>query len=1354
VTCPSLTLRAGSLATSATMFFLAPCPGFSAPLPRHQMYDSAQRVYLAIEANIYWGQILLLHKKFFGIRLFARENNSTSLCYSPINNKPPTGTSDRARHVACLFRGSDARPAIPSAFSRTRPLRVILSRRHRSTPLPDQPGRCPVFPVRQPPMSITRPFRCGGQVFWPAVLLLICPESASALDPDRAVTQYAMQVWQVEQGLPHNSVIVIAQTPDGYLWCGTENGLARFDGNSFTLFDRSNTPAIQNNSVHALLADRSGRLWIGTGGSGLVRLEGGVFTQFSIADGLVGNTIQSLAEDKAGTLWIGTSMGLSHFVEGRFTNFTVNEGLPSNYCREICEDEAGRLWIGTGQGLSCFSAGRFKTYTIQDGLASDNIQYLRTSKDGGLWIGTAGGGLTRWKEGRFAAYGTSELLSNGLIRALREDRDGNLWVSTNGGVSRWKDGKLTGQFPRESFGGGFANTFYEDATGNIWIGSGDGLIRLSNGRCITFTTTEGLAGNIIWSVYEDSKGNLWVGSIGGLSVRKDGQWTSFTTKDGLPNNNVVSICEDASGTMWFGTSAGLARLHNGKFETFTTADGLTNNFVLAVLPDRKGTLWIGTNGGGVNCYREGKFTSIARQDGLPHDIVRVFHEDSKGNLWIGTNGGGLSVLKDGRFTQYTTKEGLSSDLVLSIYEDPEGVMWVGTHGGGLNRFQNGGWVQFNSANGLPDDIIYQILEEGPHLWMSGTKGIFRVRKDELDNGHRHINPLLLGKSDGMRILDCSGGSQPAGYRSRDGRLWFPTARGLVVINPTQLQTNLDPPPVLIERVLADHIHLEGRESFTLPPGKGQLEFHYAAIDLSAPERVRFRYKLEGFEKEWVDAGSRRAAYYTNLPPGRYQFRVIACNGDGVWQETPTSIEFVLEPHFYQTAWFYGLCAIAIAAIGAAVHLFRTRQLRAREKYLARCVEDRTRQLHQEVAEHARTNEQLRQSQKLEAIGQLAGGVAHDFNNLLTVINSYAELLLEKPNMDAQERGILAEVRAAGGRAEGLTQQLLAFSRRQVLEPKILDPNAIVAETKRMLGRMIGEDIVLTAALDPHVFRVKVDPVQLQQVLLNLAVNARDAMPRGGRLTIETQNVELDEGYARTNPDVTPGKYVLLAVSDTGCGMTMDVKSRVFEPFFTTKGPGKGTGLGLATVYGIIRQSEGHLMVYSEVGVGTTFKVYLPRAIGEPEKSHPTENIPTITRGKETILLVEDEPAVRAVARHVLLAYGYQVLEAEDGQEALAVAGAFTGRIHLLASDVVMPNLGGRQLAEELQKLRPDVRILFLSGYTDDAILRHGVLEAGIAFLHKPYTPAALGAKVREVLDATPDEATLAAEPTVAQAMAG
>jgi hypothetical protein len=391
----------------------------------------------------------------------------------------------------------------------------------------------------------------------------------------------------------------------------------------------------------------------------------------------------------------------------------------------------------------------------------------------------------------------------------------------------------------------------------------------------------------------------------------------------------------------------------------------------------------------------------------------------------------------------------------------------------------------------------------------------------------------------------------------------------------------------------------------------------------------------------------------------------------------------------------------------------------------------------DVTEKRSLEAQLLQSQKMESMGRLAGGVAHDFNNLLGIITGYGELLRKKVAADPRLIKYVDDILKAAERAAGLTRQLLAFSRKQVLQPRILDLNAVVGETEKMLQRLIGEDIQLLTVLDEHVDPVRADPGQMDQVLMNLAVNARDAMPRGGRLTIETGNVVLDQAYSRQHAGVAPGHYVMLAVSDTGHGMTSEVRTRVFEPFFTTKGPGKGTGLGLATVHGIVQQSGGHIWVYSEPGHGTTFKVYLPRtdAPGWAVETPAPAEI-ELPRGSETVLLVEDEASLRKLVRECLEASGYTVLEASHGTAALERSERHPGRIDLLMTDVVMPGMSGRELAERLRASRPEIRILYMSGYTDDAVVLHGVLAEDMAFLQKPFTAAELAGRVREVLDRT------------------
>jgi PAS domain S-box-containing protein len=389
----------------------------------------------------------------------------------------------------------------------------------------------------------------------------------------------------------------------------------------------------------------------------------------------------------------------------------------------------------------------------------------------------------------------------------------------------------------------------------------------------------------------------------------------------------------------------------------------------------------------------------------------------------------------------------------------------------------------------------------------------------------------------------------------------------------------------------------------------------------------------------------------------------------------------------------------------------------------------------DVTELKRLEEQFRQAQKMEAVGRLAGGVAHDFNNLLTVINGYSEMVFSGLRAEEPNRELLAQIRKAGERAANLTRQLLAFSRKQMLQPQVVSLNELLVELLKLLNRLIGEDVELALVPDPDLGLAKVDPGQFEQAVINLVVNARDAMPRGGRLTIETRNAELDEGYAGRYSEVRPGQYVLVAVSDTGHGMDEATKARIFEPFFTTKEVGKGTGLGLAMVYGFVTQSEGHVEVYSELGHGTTFKVYLPRAKATAPSAKSDPGLLKVPKGTETVLLVEDEDAVRTLSRLILQASGYTVLEARDGQEGVWVAQQHPGPIHLLVTDLVMPRMSGWRLADVLTEARPRLRVLFLSGYTEAALLRHGVPAAGVALLQKPFSPIGLARKVREVLDA-------------------
>ena len=845
---------------------------------------------------------------------------------------------------------------------------------------PGQPLRVPPAPLwsgsprparERPSRGRARPVRAATVVrVLAASSLLALAVPGHALDPGKAITQYVHETWTADQGLPQNLVNAILQTRDGYLWLATQEGLARFDGVRFTVFDRSNTPALRSNWVTRLVETRDGTLWAGTQTAGLYRLEDGRWTAFGKQDGLSGDSITCVYEDPRRTLWVGTGSGLDRIDPGqRPALFTTAHGLLDNEVRAVLRDSKGSLWVGTRQGLNLWRDGRFVVPFAEHALATNPVHSLLEDREGNLWVGTIGGGLEKLRDGRATRYTTKEGLPNDSVLSLAEDRQGNLWVGTDGGgLARLHGGRFAALTPAQGLSHGVVNAIAEDHEGSLWIGTfGGGLDRLRDGRFTPYTTAEGLPSNFTVSVSEDAQGAVWVGTFGaGLSRLRDGAVTTYTTRDGLSSNFVFCVHGDRRGAVWVGTrGGGLNRFEGGRFSTYAALDGVPCNNVWCLAEGGDGTLWVGTDHGPVR-YRDGGFAAHGGGDGLVDQSVRAILPEPDGSLWMGTFNGGLRRVRGGEVTTYTTRDGLPSDTVGAVFRDAAGTLWVGTEGG-LARMAGSRFLAVTGQAGLVDGPVWLVLgDEAGSLWLGSTKGVFRFRRDTFADfaagRSTRIAAAGYGKPDGMRSQECVGGVQPTGWRSRDGRLWFATMGGLAVVDPRQATPSAPPPRVVVESLVADGERVDLARP-ALPPGRERLEIAYTALSFRVPSRVLFRYRLEGFDRDWVDAGARRVVYYTNLPPGEYRFRVTACNDDGVWNEEGATLSFSLAPHFHQTRWFAGLLALAAAAAILGGYRLRVSRLRARQRHLEHVVEERTRELREEKEKAQRTSERLQEAQQ-------------------------------------------------------------------------------------------------------------------------------------------------------------------------------------------------------------------------------------------------------------------------------------------------------------------------------------------------------------------------------------------------------
>jgi len=1127
-------------------------------------------------------------------------------------------------------------------------------------------------------------------VFRVLFLFLWTSFALMALDPDKAITQYSMRVWDMEGGLPGNSVYAIQQTHDGYLWIGTPDGLVRFDGIHFELYNKRKIPRLKDNEVRALYEDRNGTLWIGTTTGGLTRYKEGEFKTYPITNHRALCGIRAINEDQWGNLWIGSlTRGLTCLNNGKFTTFTTKQGLPNNQVKFIYKDGNGDLWVAAAGGIfKLLKPGNFQIFASQDLLPHLKAACLYEADTEKLWIGTTGGGIFQLKSDIFTAFGAEAGVSHPNIICLYRDRMKNLWIGTDGGgltrMTRMRNGVFSTLPGNNGLACGFVYSIYEDREGSLWVGTIDGgLHQLRDNKFTTYTTREGLTHDYVNCIYEDQAGDLWIGTRGGLNrLRKGTLTTLLTTKEGPLNKYVLCLFEDHEGYLWIGSwGDGMFRFKDGKLTRFLTKKhGLSDNRINGILGDRQGNIWIGTENGlnrltFNNKNNNGKFTItvFTTKDGLLSNFVKFIFEDSRGVLWIGTDAG-LNCIKDGVITPYKPTVRIENNYYRCEYEENDGGLWLGTDSG-LIRMSGKGITRttldtlYTVECGLIDNYVYAILEdEKGYIWLGGRNGISRIKKKELEDFTKglidQVQPDSYNEKDGMKARWCN----DAGCKTRDGRFWFPTSKGVTMIDPNHIKKNTLPPSLIIEKLIVDgefvniHANAWKKKPIELAPGKKRVEIYYTAVSFINPQEIEFKAMLKGYDSDWVNMGNARSTNYTGLSPGHYTFKMMACNADGVWNEKEASLSFYLKPYFYQTAWFYLLVVLFVLLVTFSLYRFRVRQLKAREKELSALVESRTRDLKErnielENAQHriqqskelieAKNLQLEKQSEKLQEMDQVKSrffaNISHEFRTPLTLIMGPLEQMISNPQDKEQEKNLNLMLRNSQ-RLLSLINQLLELSKFESGKMKLaacqqnIIPflKGIVASFEPVAAK---NELDLTFHIenededDVEMENITLyfDPEKLEEVIFNLLSNAVKFTPPGGKI-----NVTIKKN--RTEEKTFPSGSADIMVCDTGPGIPRDQLTHIFDRFYqsdsTYEHHPKGSGIGLTIAKEIVELHHGRINAHSTEGKGTEFLIRLPMGKAHLKSNEIVQlSEPPFPRKRPSEIpafyMIEKEPGVSA-----------------------------------------------------------------------------------------------------------------------------
>jgi len=768
------------------------------------------------------------------------------------------------------------------------------------------------------------------------------------------LNQYNFRVYEKEDGLPQNTVQSFIQDKKGYMWIGTQEGLAKFDGKNFKIFNRSNNPDFKHNSISSLFVDKDGVLWAGTYNGGITTVHDGVTKHFGEESGVPNSKICSIKQDNEGKIWIATSRdGIFRFNgNDKFSDFSKKLGLLSKEITDFSISSKGSFFIAYKRdGFSVYKNGKLVSYSEKDGLINNWVKKIKEDSSGNLLIGTEKG-LDIFIDGAFISYTKkSSSLPSNSINTIYVRKNGEIIIGTSKGVVLFKNSKFFPFEEKDGLAGNNVQAIFEDSERNIWIGTYTGGITLFyRDKFIVFGKNDGISSSKVLTTIQTKRGDFWVGTNNdGLSyIKKDGTIINFARESSFSNKTILSLMEDSSGRIWAGGYNGLDIIDPNTFKTeyYSAKNGLPSNIVTVILEDKDKNIWIGTDNGLV-LYRDEVVEIFNEKSGLKSSSITSLFEDSNGVLWIGTYRGGVNIYSDGVFKDVLYSKILATHEIYKIYEDKEGKIWITTNSG-LFILKNGQAFHISQKDGLYHERVVSLLEDDEgFFWMSSNVGVFKVKKIEIENfidgKIKKVNSIVFTKADGLKSVDCYGNTNPPSFQFSNGSLAFPTTKGVAIADP-YFNPDRFIPPLYIDLLKANDELVNSDREITLSALTDKVEISYHALRYKLPEKINYFYKLDGFDKEWVSAGNRRTAYYTNLPPGDYRFKVKFENENGALGNSDVSLKFTKKPHFYQTTIFYIFLFLFTAFIIYMVYKRRVKYMRRKNEELQEIVEVKTEEL--------------------------------------------------------------------------------------------------------------------------------------------------------------------------------------------------------------------------------------------------------------------------------------------------------------------------------------------------------------------------------------------------------------------------